>query len=75
MLSVKLSQPKPAWELGRPLLTVKVLFNNKTPCSAQSDKFPLFLFIPKSSLSSLNILINDLGNETLLFTLKDNPFA
>jgi hypothetical protein len=52
-----------------------MLFNNKTPCFAQSDKSPLTLLIPKSFFNSLKILINDFGNETLGLTLKHKPLA
>jgi hypothetical protein len=46
---------------GLCLLKVNDVFSNKTPCFAQSDRSPLILLIPKSFLSSLKMLVNELG--------------
>ncbi|GHU50356.1 hypothetical protein FACS189459_4090 [Bacilli bacterium] len=54
---------------------VSEVFNNKTPCLAQSDKSPLFLSILKSFFNSLKMLFKEGGNLLFLSTLNANPLA
>lgn len=76
ILSVKICHPMFLCELGFLSSTVRLAFNNKTPCLAQAVSEPLFeISSPKSFLSSLYIFFKDGGMLTPGFTEKDKPSA
>ncbi len=76
ILSVKICHPMFLCELGFLPSTVRLAFNNKTPCLAQAVSEPLFeISSPKSFLSSLYIFFKDGGMLTPGFTEKDKPSA
>ena len=74
-LLVNNSQPILEWDPGFPSTTDKEVFNNITPCSAQSDKSPLLFEIAKSFSISRKIFLKDGGNLWFLPTEKAKPFA
>ena len=76
ILSVNICQPILLWELGFFSSTVRLAFNNKTPCLAQVIKEPLEGYlIPRSVSSSLYMFFKEGGNFTPSFTEKDKPWA
>ena len=76
ILLVKISHPRPLWELALSFSTVNTVLSSNTPWSAQGCKFPDFgKGIFKSDSSSLKIFIKDGGKGIPLLTLNDKPFA
>ena len=70
------SHPLFLCEPGLPCLTVRTLFNNKTPCFAKYSKFPDFgTSFPISFFISLNIFNNEGGILISFDTLNDKPWA
>ena len=70
----------PEWELenilGSPARTVRVAFNNKTPCFAHGDKHPsLEAEIPRSFSSSKKMFFSEGGKGIPQGTLKLNTWA
>lgn len=62
ILSVKISQPLPWWELALWACTVKTVFSNNTPCLAHGSRQPLSGTLqPKSVSSSLKIFCKEGG--------------